>query len=124
MCGEGRPAKSDAGKLDDHAAVRYLLGYKYEGGYRVWIPKLGVQETRDVVFYEGEAPMMPVDGGTIESRRGGSKLRGAASTFRFTHSTEVEHDKDDVPEATQRNRREPVGGVVRRRDCRSKKTTC
>jgi len=103
--------------------VRYLLGYKYEGGYRVWIPKLGVQETRDVVFYEGEVPMTPVDGGTIESRRGGSKLCGAASTFRFTRSTEVEHDKDDVPEATRRNRREPVGGVVRRRDCHSKKTT-
>jgi len=71
MCGEGHPAESDAGKLDDRAVVRYLLGYKYEGGYRVWIPKLGVQETRDVVFYEGEAPMTPVDGRTIESRRGG-----------------------------------------------------
>ena len=71
MRGEGRPAESDTGKLDDHAAVRYLLGYKYEGGYRVWIPKLGVQETRDVVFYEGEAPMTLVDSG---SRRGESKL--------------------------------------------------
>jgi len=75
MRGEGRPAKSGAGKLDDRAAVRYLLGYKYEGGDRVRIPKLGVQETRDVVFYEGEAPMMLVDSGTIESRRGESKLR-------------------------------------------------
>jgi len=112
MHGEGRPAESDTGKLDDHAAVRYLLGYKYEGGYQVWIPKLGVQETRDVVFYKGEAPMTPVDGRTIESRRGGSKLCGAASTFHFTRSTEVEHDKDDIPEATRRNRREPVGGVV------------
>ena len=72
MGGEGRPAESGTGKLDDCAAVRYLLGYKYEGGDRVRIPKLGVQETRDVVFYEGEAPMMPVDGG---SRRGESKLR-------------------------------------------------
>jgi len=72
MCGEGHPAKSGTGKLDDHAVVRYLLGYKYEGGDQVWIPKLGVQETRDVVFYEGEAPMMPFDGG---SRRGESKLR-------------------------------------------------
>jgi len=124
MRGEGRPAKSDTGKLDDCAAVRYLLGYKYEGGYQVWIPKLGVQETRDVVFYEGKAPMTPVDGRTIKSRRGGSKLCGATSTFCFTHSTEVEHDKDDILEATQRNRREPVGGVVRRRDCHSKKTTC
>jgi len=74
MRGEGHPAKSGAGKLDDRAAVRYLLGYKYEGGDQVRIPKLGVQETRDVVFYEGEAPMTPVDSGTIESRRGESKL--------------------------------------------------
>jgi len=37
----------------------------------VWIPKLGVQETRDVVFYEGEVPMTLVDGRTIKSRRGG-----------------------------------------------------
>jgi len=65
MCGEGRPVKSDAGKLDSRAAVRYLLGYKYKGGDQVWIPKLGVQETRDVVFYEGEVPMTPVDSQTI-----------------------------------------------------------
>ena len=42
MCGEGRPAESGTGKLDDCAAVRYLLGYKYEGGDQVQIPKLGV----------------------------------------------------------------------------------
>jgi len=71
MGGEGRPAESGTGKLDNCAAVRYLLGYKYEGGDRVRIPKLGVQETRDVVFYEGKAPMTPVDG---RSRRGESKL--------------------------------------------------
>ena len=71
MHGEGHPAKSDTGKLDNHAAVRYLLGYKYEGGYQVWTPKLGVQETRDVVFYKGKVPMTLVDSRTIESRRGG-----------------------------------------------------
>ena len=38
------------------------------------IPKLGVQEIRDVVFYKGKVPMMPVDSRTIESRRGESKL--------------------------------------------------
>jgi len=54
--------------------VRYLLGYKYEGGDQVQIPKLGVQETRDVVFYKGEAPMTLVDGRIIKSRRGESKL--------------------------------------------------
>jgi len=74
MGGEGHPAESDTGKLDDHAAVRYLLGYKYKGGDQVQIPKLGVQETRDVVFYEGEVPMMPVDSRIIKSRRGESKL--------------------------------------------------
>jgi len=58
MCGEGCPVKSDAGKLDGCAAVRYLLGYKYEGGDQVWIPKLGVQETRDVVFYEGKVSVV------------------------------------------------------------------
>jgi len=73
MHGEGHPAKLDAGKLDNCAAVRYLLGYKYEGGDRVRIPKLGVQETREVVFYKGKAPMMPVDGRIIKSRRGESK---------------------------------------------------
>jgi len=91
MCGEGRPVESDAGKLDGCAAVRYLLGYKYKGGYQVWIPKLGVQETRDVVFYEGEAPMTPVDGRTIrESRRGGVQVTsgcGAASTCGLACST-------------------------------------
>jgi len=91
MCGEGRPVKSDTGKLDGRAAVRYLLGYKCEGGDQVWIPKLGVQETRDVVFYEGKAPMTPVDGQTIqESRRGGVQVtsgHGAASTCHLARST-------------------------------------
>jgi len=32
MHGEGCPAESDTGKLDNRAVVRYLLGYKYEGG--------------------------------------------------------------------------------------------
>jgi len=76
MHGEGHPAKSDAGKLDDRAAVRYLLGYKYKGGDQVQIPKLGVQETRDVVFYKGKVPMTPVDSRTIKSRREESKLCG------------------------------------------------
>jgi len=57
------------GKLDDQVMMGYLLGYKYKGSYRVWIPKLGVQETRDIVFYEGKVPMMPVDGGTISPGR-------------------------------------------------------
>jgi len=63
------------GKLDDQAMMGYLLGYKYKGSYWVWIPKLGVQETRDVVFYEGEVPMMPVDSGTISPGRSPSDER-------------------------------------------------
>jgi len=39
------------GKLEDRAAVGYLLGYKYDGGSRVWVPKMGVRKTRDVVSY-------------------------------------------------------------------------
>jgi len=63
------------GKLDDQVVVGYLLGYKSEGSYWVWIPKLGVQETRDIVFYEGEAPMTPVDSGTIGPGRSPSVSR-------------------------------------------------
>jgi len=48
------------GKLDDRVVMGHLLGY--DGGYRLWIPKMRVREIRDVVFYEGEAPMTPVDG--------------------------------------------------------------
>jgi len=40
----------------------------------VQIPKLGVQKTRDVVFYKGKVPMTSVDSRIIESRRGESKL--------------------------------------------------
>jgi hypothetical protein len=43
----------------------YLLGYKYEAGYRVWMPRIGVREVRDVVFYEGTAPTLPDHGSTI-----------------------------------------------------------
>jgi len=42
------------GKLDDWAAMGYLLRYKYDGAYRVWVPKLGIRESRDVTFYENE----------------------------------------------------------------------
>jgi hypothetical protein len=42
-------------KLDDRAAIGYLLGFKYGGAYRVWI-----RETRDITFDEDglPAPMM------------------------------------------------------------------
>ena len=53
------------GKLDDCGEMGYLLGYKYEGGYRVWMPRISVREVRDVVFYEGTVPTLPNHGSTI-----------------------------------------------------------
>ena len=57
------------GKLDDRAAMGYLLGYKYDGAYRVWIPKKGVRESRDITFYENGAPVLPDDGEVVEQHR-------------------------------------------------------
>ena len=53
------------GKLDNRGAMGYLMGYKYEGAYRVWIPRSGVKEVRDITFFEGTAPALP-DHGSIE----------------------------------------------------------
>jgi len=81
------------GKLDDRAAMGYLLGYKYDGGYRVWVPKKGVRETRDVVSYDGEAPMTPIDGASANF--------GAASTRHLprSYNTEQEHETEGVPDS-------------------------
>ena len=57
------------GKLDARGAMGYLLGYKYDGAYRVWIPKKGVRESRDIVFYEDGAPILPDDGEVVEDNR-------------------------------------------------------
>ena len=65
------------GKLADRAMMGYLLGYKYEGAYRIWVPKMGVQESRNVVFYEGSAPIQPVDGEAVDVTR--EKVQGAAT---------------------------------------------
>jgi hypothetical protein len=53
-------------KLDDRGAMDYP---KYEGGYRVWIPRIGVRETRDVTFYEESAPVLPDHGSVVEVQR-------------------------------------------------------
>ena len=53
------------GKLEDRGAMGYLMGYKYEGGYRVWIPRIGVKEVRDVTFYEGTVPVLRNHGSKI-----------------------------------------------------------
>jgi hypothetical protein len=45
------------GKLEDRGAMGYLMGYKYEGSYRMWIPRIGVKEVRDITFYDGTAPV-------------------------------------------------------------------
>jgi len=59
------------GKLDDWAAMGYLLRYKYDGAYRVWVPKLGIRESRDVTFYENEnaTPTPPEHGSITEVQR-------------------------------------------------------
>ena len=35
-----------------------LMGYKYEGGYHVWIPQIGVKKSRDITFRRAP-PMLP-----------------------------------------------------------------
>jgi hypothetical protein len=54
------------GKLDDCAAMGYLLGYKYDGAYCVWIPKLGIRESRNVTFYNNTTPTPPEHGSITE----------------------------------------------------------
>ena len=63
MCGACHIAQGDAGEADDRGALGYLLGL--QGGYRVWIPRIGVRECRDVTFYEGTAPVLPDDGSVM-----------------------------------------------------------
>ena len=41
------------------------MGYKYEGGYHVWIPQIGVRKSRDITFKRAP-PMMP-DGRPTEA---------------------------------------------------------
>ena len=48
--------------MDDRGAMGYLMGYQYEGAYRVCS---GVKEVRDVTFFEGTSPALP-DHGSIE----------------------------------------------------------
>ena len=58
--------KEMLGKLEDCRAMGYLMGYKYDGGYRVWIPRIGVREVRDITFYEGTVPVLPDHGSTTK----------------------------------------------------------
>ena len=61
--------KEMLGKLEDHGATSYLMGYKYDSGYRVWNPRIGVREVRDVTFYKGTVPVLPNHGSTTEVHR-------------------------------------------------------
>ena len=47
------------------------MRYKYEGGYRVWILRVGIREVRDVTIYEGSVPVLPDHdhGSTTEVQR-------------------------------------------------------
>ena len=57
-------------KLEDHRAMGYLMGYKYEGAYHVWIPHIGVKEVQDVTLLEGTVPVLPDHGSIAEVQRG------------------------------------------------------
>jgi hypothetical protein len=43
-----------------------MVEHKYDGGYRVWIPRIGVRESRDVTFFEGSTPVLLDHGSAIE----------------------------------------------------------
>ena len=44
-------------KLDNRAKMCFFVGYKYQGGYRVWDPKRRVVvKSRDIVFFEDGLP--------------------------------------------------------------------
>jgi hypothetical protein len=49
------PPRETLGKLKDRGA---MVEHTYEGGYRVWIPRIGVRKSRDVNFFEGSAPVL------------------------------------------------------------------
>jgi len=54
------------GKLEDCGAMGYLMEYKYDSGYHVWITCIGMREVRDITFYEETAPVLPGDGSVTE----------------------------------------------------------
>ena len=46
------------------------MGYLMGTNYRVWVPRIGVKEVRDVTFFEGTAPVLPDHGSIAEVQRG------------------------------------------------------
>ena len=43
-------------------------GVQVRGWLSVWIPRIGVRESRDVTPYEGTASVLPDDGSTVEAK--------------------------------------------------------
>ena len=65
-----------------------LLGCKYDGVYRIWVPRIGVRKNRDVVFYEGMAPALPDDkrGDGASRVQVAPQPQPAFGTYPFAHS--------------------------------------
>ena len=70
--------------LEDHGTMGCLVGYKYEGGYRVWIPRIDY-------LYEGTVPVLPDHG---PSPRSNATRQGPSCTFdknsTWTHNTSTD----------------------------------
>jgi hypothetical protein len=47
--------------------VMGYLGFKYEGAYKVWIPKIGIREIKDITFYEDGLPVLTMHDGVRAS---------------------------------------------------------
>ena len=74
------------GKLEDRGAMGYPMGYKYEGAYRVWIPRISLKEVRDVTFFEGTAPVLLDHGSIAEVQRDWIKI-GYPENNTWTYDT-------------------------------------
>ena len=74
-------------KFNHRAVMRYLIGYNYEGACRLWIPKMGIKEARDVVLYDKHSPVLPEDGVTIEA----SQAQPASPLFSVTRPAAAGH---------------------------------
>jgi hypothetical protein len=65
------PPSETLGKLEDRGA---MVEHAYEGGYRVWIPRIGVRGSRDIIFFEGSAPLLLDHGSVTEIQCGGVQV--------------------------------------------------
>ena len=73
------PAERDA---EEVGRQRYLMGYKYEGGYRFWIPRIGY------LFTKGLCPCYPTMGPPPRSNATRqSPSHASAKDNTWTHDT-------------------------------------